>query len=176
MFYHKKIINKPRPKVEGIGEDMMPKNMHFNVIDDFVQVDDKEAFLMCRDLLSKEGIFVGPSAGSAVAGAIKYAEKFKEAKNIVILLPDSGSRYLSKAFNDSWMKECGFMDSPMRLKTVGDLVRDLKSDQNLISITNSATVMDVIHILKEKGISQVPVFFQMKSAQTSLVSWTRVIC
>ena len=159
LFYYKEVRDKPRPyKVEGIGEDMMPDNMHFKYFDEIVRVEDKETFLMCRDLLSKEGLFVGPSAGSAVAGAVKYVEKLKEKKNVVIILPDSGSRYLSKAFNDAWMKEFGFLTSPMDLKTVGDLSRDLKSSQKIISTTSSATVLDVIKLLKENGISQLPVF------------------
>lgn len=117
---------------------------------------------MCRDLLSKEGLFVGPSAGTAVAGAVKYVEKLKEKKNVVIVLPDSGSRYLSKAFNDAWMKEFGFLTSPMELKTVGDLARDMKASQAIISTTNAATVLDVIKLLKENGISQLPVFADEK--------------
>jgi cystathionine beta-synthase len=159
LFYFKEVREKPRPyKVEGIGEDMLPDNMQFKYFDEIVRVDDRESFLMCRDLLTKEGLFVGPSAGSAVAGAVKYAETLKEKKNVVIILPDSGSRYLSKAFNDSWMKEFGFLTSPMELKTVGDLVRDFKANQKIISTTNSAKVIEVIQLLKDNGISQLPVF------------------
>ncbi|HEX4925810.1 MAG TPA: cystathionine beta-synthase [Bdellovibrionales bacterium] len=159
MFYHKKIINKPHPyKIEGIGEDMIPDNMQFQYFDDFVTIEDKESFLMCRELLSKEGLFVGPSAGGAVVAAVKYMEKIKEPKNVVIILPDSGSRYLSKAFNDAWMKEVGFLSSPLQLKTAGDLVRDLKHSERMISVKNTVTVLDVIKIFKENGISQVPVF------------------
>ncbi|MGE3975947.1 MAG: pyridoxal-phosphate dependent enzyme, partial [Bdellovibrionales bacterium] len=168
LFYHKEIREKPRPyKVEGIGEDMMPDNMHFKYFDEIVQVEDRESFLMCRDLLSKEGLFVGPSAGSALAGAVKYMEKIKEKKNVVVLLPDSGSRYLSKAFNDIWMKEVGFLSSPMDLKTVGNLVRDLKASQEIISTTNAARVIDVIRLLKDNSVSQVPVFAD--SAQKELI-------
>lgn len=159
LFYFKEVRHKPQPyKVEGIGEDMLPLNVHFNVMDDFVQVDDKESFLMCRDLLSKEGLFVGPSSGNALVGAMKYAAKIKEPKNIVVILPDSGNRYLSKAFNDVWMKENGFLDSPLQLKRVADLIQELRPTSNLISVHNTASVFDVIQLLRDKGISQVPVF------------------
>jgi cystathionine beta-synthase len=159
MFYHKEVRNKPHPyKLEGIGEDMIPDNMQFQYFDDMVTVDDKESYLMCREILSKEGLFVGPSAGAAVVGAIKYMNDIKEPKNVVIILPDSGSRYLSKAFNDAWMKEVGFLSSPMQFKTAGDLVRDMKPTEKIISVKNTATVLDVIRLFKENAISQVPVF------------------
>jgi len=159
MKKYGEVRDKPMPyKVEGIGEDMVPDNVHFKYIDEFIRVNDRDSFLMCRDLLSKEGLFCGPSSGTAVAGAVEWAQTQKEPQNIVIVLPDSGSRYLSKAFNDSWMREHGFLQSPLELKTVGQLVRERKQDQEVISITNSATVLDVIKLFKERGISQVPVF------------------
>ncbi len=158
LFYHKKVISPPQPyKIEGIGEDMLPKNVHFNVMDDFIQINDKESFLMCRDLLSKDGMFVGPSGAGAVVGAVRYASKQTKPLNIVILLPDSGSRYLSKAFNDSWMKENGFLESPLQLKTVGDLIQDMKSAGELISAKTSDSVLSVIQILKDRSLSQLPV-------------------
>lgn len=96
-------------EVEGIGEDMVPENCHFNVIDAFVKTEDKETFLKCREILSEDGLFVGPSSGAALVSAIKYFEKVKEPKNIVIMFPDSGAKYLSKAFNDPWMKSKNFI-------------------------------------------------------------------
>jgi cystathionine beta-synthase len=105
---------KPKTyKIEGIGEDFIPKNYDLSVIDDMVQVEDKESFLMTRDLLTKEGIYAGISAGSAVVGAIRWARAQGDAvrgKNILIILPDSGNRYLSKVYNDDWMKDAGFLD------------------------------------------------------------------
>lgn len=158
-----KIVDKPTPyKVEGIGEDMIPDNVHFQYIDEFVRVDDRETFLMTRELVSKDGLFCGPSAGTAVAAAVKWAAKQKDPQNIVIILPDTGGRYLSKAFNDAWMRENGFLQSPLELKTVGQLVQERKSDQEVISITNSASVIQVIRLFKERGISQVPVFADNK--------------
>jgi cystathionine beta-synthase len=97
---------------EGIGEDIIPKNMDFDLIDEVVQVNDKNAFLTTRDLASKEGLFVGGSCGAAVYGAIEYATgaDFREDDMMVVILPDSGTRYVSKIYNDSWMKEKGFLD------------------------------------------------------------------
>lgn len=159
LFYYKEVRTPPAPyKVEGIGEDMLPKNVHFNVIDEFIQVTDKESFLLCRDLLSKDGLFVGPSSATALVAAIKYASKEKTPLNIVVLLPDGGGRYLSKAFSDSWMKENGFLESPLQLKTISDLLKELKDQPELVSAKTSDTVISVIERLKSKGLSQLPVF------------------
>jgi cystathionine beta-synthase len=86
--------------IEGIGEDFIPENYDFKVIDDWVVVGDKESFLMTRALLKQEGIYTGGSGGAAVVGAIKYASTLKEPKKILVVLPDSGNRYASKIFND----------------------------------------------------------------------------
>src|SRR6185436_1830107 len=100
-------------KVEGIGEDFLPSTMNLKIIDEIVRVDDKECFLMTRALCREEGLTVGGSSGAAVAGAIKYAERLDERgekKNILVLLPDGAQKYLSKIFNDEWMRENGFLD------------------------------------------------------------------
>jgi cystathionine beta-synthase len=97
---------------EGIGEDIIAGNMDFSLLDDVVQVSDKNAFLMTRDLAKKEGLFVGGSCGAAVYGALEYAREnnFGEGDMMVIIMPDSGTRYVSKIFNDEWMKEKGFLE------------------------------------------------------------------
>ncbi len=95
-------------KVEGIGEDYLVKAVDFSVIDEIVQVNDKESFLMTRRLAREEGIFAGGSSGAAMVAALKMSENL-EGKNIVVVFPDSGYRYLSKIFSDKWMKNNGFL-------------------------------------------------------------------
>jgi cystathionine beta-synthase len=99
-------------KVEGIGEDFLPKNYDFKTITDMIQVDDKESLLMARRLLREEGIYAGGSSGSAVAGALKWIGQQGSrlrGKKVLVILPDSANRYLSKAFNDDWMDDNGFL-------------------------------------------------------------------
>jgi cystathionine beta-synthase len=114
VFYdYYKTGRLPEPhvyKVEGIGEDYLVKAVDFSVIDDMLQVNDKDSFLMARRLTREEGIFAGGSSGSAVWAALEVAKKLEEPKNIIVILPDSGTRYLSKIFNDAWMKEQGFLE------------------------------------------------------------------
>jgi len=113
MHYHKtgEICEAKSYVVEGIGEDFLPDNVLFNQIDDFVMVNDKESFLMTRELLTKEGIYAGGSCGSAVVGAIRYAESLDKPERILVILPDSGNRYASKIYNDNWMQKMGYINS-----------------------------------------------------------------
>ena len=111
LFYHKKIVDPPAPyKVEGVGEDMLPDNVHLNVMTDFEKVDDKSAFLMTRRLIAEEGLCVGPSSAMALVAAINFSKKLTKPSNIVVMMPDNGRAYLSKAFNDEWMREHGFLN------------------------------------------------------------------
>ncbi|GIL17095.1 MAG: cystathionine beta-synthase [Oligoflexia bacterium] len=159
LYYHKKVITPPHPyKVEGVGEDMLPDNVHFNVMDGAVQVDDKSAFLMTRELVAKEGICVGPSSAMALCAAIEWSKKLEKPSNILVLFPDNGRGYLSKAFNDSWMRENGFLPSPLKSKTVGDLIESREGHDELITADVGESVIQVVTKLKKAGISQVPVY------------------
>ncbi len=147
-------------KIEGIGEDFIPRNYDFSVIDDMVQVDDKESFLMTRLLLTQEGIYSGVSSGSVVVGANRWiaAQGTRmRGKKILVILPDSGNRYLSKVYDDSWMREAGFLDEPS-LGTVNDLIVTLRLDPaGVISASTTELISNVIVMMKDKGISQLPV-------------------
>lgn len=110
-YFKTRQLTKPHVyKVEGIGEDYLVKAVDFSLIDDMIQVRDKESFLTARRLVSEEGIFAGGSSGSAAWAAIEIAKDIKEDKNIVVIFPDSGDRYLSKIYNDEWMKANGFLE------------------------------------------------------------------
>ena len=108
-FKHKKIVESHIYLVEGIGEDMLCGAMDFSVVDDMIRVSDKESFLMARRLLKEEGIFAGGSSGAAVWASLKVAKDLPENKEVVTILPDGGHNYLSKLYNDEWMKEKGFI-------------------------------------------------------------------
>lgn len=143
--------------IEGIGEDFIPENYDFKVIDDWVVVGDKESFLMTRALLKQEGIYTGGSGGAAVVGALKYAQTLKEPKKILVILPDSGNRYASKIFNDEWMMSKGYIDSSFNV-IIKDLLNDLgKNISSVISITDHANIGDAIKLMEQKGVSQLPV-------------------
>ena len=108
-FRYKRIIESHVYMVEGIGEDMLCETMHFDVMDDIIQVSDRDSFLMARRLVREEGILAGGSSGSAVFAALNVCEGLPEDKVVVVLLPDTGRNYMSKIFNDGWMKEKGYL-------------------------------------------------------------------
>jgi cystathionine beta-synthase len=150
-------------KVEGIGEDFFPGTMNLGILDDIVRVDDKECFLLTRDLTRVEGIFVGGSGGAAVAGALKYARAMEERGEgavgdrpcrVLVLLADAGHKYLSKIFNDDWMRENGFLEDTPGLGTVRDV---LGGKRPLVTARPEAKLREVIGQMKTLGISQLPV-------------------
>ncbi|EYF02559.1 Cystathionine beta-synthase [Chondromyces apiculatus DSM 436] len=150
-------ITKPFSyKVEGIGEDFFPSTMNLSILDDIIRVDDKECFLTTRDLVRLEGLFVGGSGGAAVAGAVKYARQSGRKERILVLLPDSASKYISKIFNDDWMRENGFLEEEKGLGTVRDLLGNRPASA-VVTVSGSAKVRDVIDLMKSHSISQVPV-------------------
>ncbi len=110
LYNHGKVVDPPGAyKVEGVGEDMLPDNCHLKRYDAFVKVNDQESFAMTRRLVAEEGLCVGPSSGLILVGAMKYAASLVKPSKIVVVMPDSGKAYLSKAFNDQWMVENGFL-------------------------------------------------------------------
>jgi cystathionine beta-synthase len=143
---------------EGIGEDFVPSVYDFSVIDDVVQVTDKESFLMTRRLVREEGIFCGVSCGSAVAGAIKYArmKNLTAEDRVVVILPDSGYRYLGKVFNDEWMRENRFLD-PVWVGASVETLLDRRAPQPLITAHPDDSIGSVIGKLRAHSISQLPV-------------------
>ncbi|WPP52077.1 cystathionine beta-synthase [Catalinimonas niigatensis] len=142
---------------EGIGEDILPKNVNFDLIDEFVKVTDKDAAIMARRLSREEGLFVGWSCGSAVFGALKYARKhLKKDDLMVIILPDHGTRYLGKIYNDSWMKDHGYLEK-REFATAQDILKARNGQNELVTVTSDTTVGEAIKILNNQGISQIPV-------------------
>ncbi|MEK9138806.1 MAG: cystathionine beta-synthase [Bacteroidota bacterium] len=156
-FYTKKITPLLKTyKVEGIGQDYVPGVLHFEYVDEVVEATDKESFLMARRLARQEGIMAGGSAGTAVAGMMKIANRFKEDDIVVVLLPDSGERYLTKIFNDDWMREYGFL-VPERITARYVLESKRKKIGDLVAIDPITTVRKALDLMKENDISQVPV-------------------
>lgn len=139
---------------EGIGEDFIPENYDFTVIDHFEKVTDKDAAVMTRDLVRKEGIWVGNSAGSAVAGLIQLKEKLTKDDVVVVIFHDHGSRYIAKIFNDEWMHKMGYLDI-MGL-TAANIV-DARKNIELITIDKNDTLAAAMKIITENNFSQIPV-------------------
>ncbi len=153
-----KYIKAEGYKVEGIGEDFLPSTTDLNIIDSVVQVNDKESFLVTRRLVREEGIFCGGSSGSAVAGAIKYARKHNLGPDdvVVVILPDSGSRYLSKVFDDEWMRENGYLERAWIDFRATD-VQSAKPDQGLVTASPDELITAVVGKMKQYNVSQLPV-------------------
>lgn len=143
-------------KVEGFGEDFLPTTMHFNHVDEVIRVTDAECFQYARDLVRTEGIYTGGSSGGAVAACVKLAERLDEEVNIVTIMCDSASRYLTKIFDDEWMRENGYLrDDPMQ-GTVADLIA-MRSPGKLLTSEPARPVRDIVSLMQKNGISQLPV-------------------
>ena len=145
-------------KIEGIGEDFVPSTLDLSLIDEVVQADDRESFQMARRLVREEGIFCGGSSGSAVAGLFKskIVRSMRPDQTAVVLLPDSGDRYLSKLYDDNWMRENGFLSNGWTGSRVADLLN--RPDRiDLLTARSDDRMMAVIALMKEYDISQVPV-------------------
>lgn len=154
--------------VEGIGEDILPATMDFSVLDDVIQVNDEECFLWARRLAKREGIFTGGSGGGCVSAALRVARSCSKGDMVVAFLPDSGSRYLSKIYNDSWMRELGYTDTEVTL-TAADVIRVKRQNgktRDLMVVGANRTVFQALQTMQQQDISQIPVFEDDRSIGT----------
>ena len=139
---------------EGIGEDFLPKNVDFSLIDHFEKVTDKDAAIMTRRIPREEGIFVGNSAGSAMAGIVQMKDMLKKGDVVVVIFHDHGTRYLGKMFNDDWMRDRGFLNEEK--KTALDLIKD-HIGKHLVTVSSDTPVTQAILLMNQYNISQIPV-------------------
>ncbi|MCT1530345.1 pyridoxal-phosphate dependent enzyme [Sphingobacterium daejeonense] len=139
---------------EGIGEDFLPKNVDFDVIDLFEKVTDKDAALMTRDLARKEGIFAGNSAGAALAGLLQLGSDLKDDDVVVVIFHDHGSRYMGKMYNEDWLRERGFLEDE---KLTAKSILKKRGEQAIITADANQTVVETFNIMKSLNISQIPV-------------------
>ncbi len=139
---------------EGIGEDFLPKNVNFDLIDHFEKVTDKDAALMTREIVQKDGIWVGNSAGSALAGLFQMKDQLKETDVVVIVFHDHGTRYLAKIFNDDWMRKMGYIDKTGM--TAKDVLANRKNIE-LVTLDKKETISHALKIMNENNFSQIPV-------------------
>jgi cystathionine beta-synthase len=155
--------DSPKPwKVEGIGEDFVPKTLNGQVVDDWVRVGDAESFRVARDLARREGLLVGGSSGTAVAAALRYARRLKSGDLVVALCPDTGRNYLSKMFDEAWLAENGLVHDGPPPRTVGELLNS-RGPRTLITISPEATAAEAVELMQGAGISQLPVLSEGRS-------------
>lgn len=164
-FFHHGTVGKAETyKVEGIGEDFLPTTLDFSVIDDVHQVSDKESFLWTRRLARQEGIFAGGSAGTAIAALMRVLPGLKENDFAVVLIPDTGLRYLSKVYNNEWMRDNRYLEPPVAM-SAGEIAQ-AKSDRahapTLVTTTPSDTVRAALDRMRQYDFSQLPVFEEGK--------------
>jgi len=146
-------MNEVHPYIsEGFGEDFLPENYDRAAIDHFEKVTDKDGAVMARRITKEEGIFIGYSAGSVVAGLRQMKDKLKKDDLVVVIFHDHGSRYVGKIYNDEWMLDRGFLD----VKTVRDLLGGL-GRRRLVTIDENSKVMDALDLMKKYDIEQIPV-------------------
>ncbi len=143
-------------KVEGIGEDFVPKTFNSQLVDDWVRVSDAESFHMGREMARREGILVGGSCGTALAAGLRYAQRLSASDLMVILCPDTGRNYMSKMYDEAWLAANKLQWVPGVAQSVGDLLKK-RGERPMFTITPESTAADAIQILQTSGISQLPV-------------------
>jgi len=146
--------------VEGIGEDFFPTTMNLKILDDIIQVNDEECFVVARRLAKLEGLFTGGSGGGCLSGALRLAKNLGPGDFLVALLPDTGMRYLSKAYNDEWMRERGYVDAAVQI-TAAEVVKAKHAAGKVRELVIARPYQTVFHALKsmqDQDISQIPVF------------------
>ncbi|MDE2510602.1 MAG: pyridoxal-phosphate dependent enzyme, partial [Elusimicrobia bacterium] len=146
--------------VEGIGEDIFPSTMDLKTVDDALQVTDRDCFVTTRRLARVEGLLTGGSGGAAVWAGLEYAKRLSEKDFMVILLPDTGMRYLSKIYNDEWMRENQYFESAVPLKAADVLAakRGRAKTKGLATVKPTDSLFDAMATMRKHDISQMPVF------------------
>lgn len=139
---------------EGIGEDFLPQNVDFSVIDHFEKVTDRDAAIYTREIVRQEGIWAGNSAGSAIAGLLQLKDNFKAGETVVVIFHDHGTRYVGKMFNPDWMRSMGY--EPLPGRTARDLVRN-KKVADLVALEVDSPVSEAIRVMSTHDFSQVPI-------------------
>jgi cystathionine beta-synthase len=143
-------------RVEGIGEDFWPDALHKEVIDRYIRISDRDSFIAARRLVAREGLFAGGSSGTAVCAALQVARELDDPEALVVtLLPDGGRPYLSKVFNEHWMREHGYLAGGGR--TAGDLVEAKRADGALLTVSSHDEVGRALGLMQQHGVSQIPV-------------------
>jgi cystathionine beta-synthase len=149
--------DKPRPwKVEGIGEDFVPKTFNSQVVDEWIRVGDGESFQVARQLARREGLLVGGSSGTSIGAALRYARRLTGEHLVVALAADTGRNYLSKFFDDAWLADNNLVQDVQPAHSLGDLLRQ-RGPRHLVTTTPRATVAEAIALMQKTGISQLPV-------------------
>lgn len=144
---------------EGIGEDIVPANLDLSVIDHIVKVSDKDAAVMTRKLARLEGLFIGWSCGAAVHGALQWAHNNKLGPKdlLVILLPDHGTRYLGKVYNDNWMRQHGFLEEGVLITAEEILNRKSETERQMLAVNADQKLGEAIQLMRAKNVSQLPI-------------------
>jgi len=160
--FHKtgKIVKARTYVVEGIGEDFFPTTMDMGILDNVVQVNDEECFVVARRLAKQEGIFTGGSGGGCLSAALRVAQDLGPKDYVVVLLPDTGMRYLSKVYNDEWMRERGYVESSVRITAmeVVNAKQQMGKSREMVIARPYQTVFHALKTMQEQDISQIPVF------------------